>query len=245
MPDQPENKKVPWGMTTGLEDPERLDENLLKQVREYVFQVGRELGLATKVSPELQARYQGLRIKYTPRINQAVIKALWDYPDLTLAGVSAVGLGGQIADIDGLIAVKGAVDELSGFLNVTITLRQGHAAEQVNEVVIQMKEKVDESLRAGVPDKRLMAAYQPVVAMWEKEVERAQQHQQERVNATARSDEAAAAWKAQAEAYKKQLDELSLRYQQMEARLSGALPPAQVNPAAPVPPGKDTRKDPR
>jgi hypothetical protein len=244
MPDQPEsNKKVPWGMTTGLDDPSRLDENFVRQMRETVYQIGRDLGLATKIAPEMKERYQGLRIKYTPRLNQGVMKMLWEYPDLQPGPLTAVGMNAQIVDIDGLLALKGAVDELSGFLGITITLRQGHLAERVNDGVMLMKEKVDEALRAGVPDRRLMAAYQPVVALWDKEVEKAQQHQQEMANATGRIEEEAAAWKAQAEAYKKQVDELKVRVQQMEARMG--LPPVQVAPEAPTPPpaGKDQRKD--
>jgi predicted phage tail protein len=152
-------------------------------------------------------------------------------------------LSGQIADIDGLTALKDAVDQLGTHLGLTITLRQGHVAERVNEGVMEMKEKVEEALRTGAVDKRMMAAYQPVVSMWEKEVERAQQRQHDTANATAKIEGEAAAWKAQAEAYKKQLDDVTLRLQQMEARQGGPLAPVQVNPDAPTPPGKDARKD--
>lgn len=243
MPDQPENKKVPWGMMTGLSDPERLDGTKVIGIREAIFQIGRDLGLATQVAPEQQDRYRGLRMKYTPRINQVVQKTLWEYPDLALARINAPALSGQIADIDGLTAVKDAADQLSTHLGLTITLRQGHVAERVNEGVMEMKERVEDALRTGAVDKRMMAAYQPVVSMWEKEVERLQQRQQDTASATARVEGEAAAWKAQAEAYKKQLDDVTLRLQQLEARLGGALPPMQPSPEAPTPPGKDARKD--
>ncbi len=243
--DQQDDGGTPWGQDPGLTDPPPYQDAVIQQTKETLYKVPRTLKMITKLDKAVQKRYSGLRIPYSPKLNQAMVLSLKEYPDLAPPGLSAESVAQQTQDIQSLTEVRDGAQKVVDCSNFTLTMRQGYLAEQAQGGVDYMRQKLEDAAKLGMPDARVMSAYSGVVEIGNQEAQKAQQGKQDRADAMAQGAQTAQQWQAAAMAYKSERDAMSQRLAAVEQQLAALNPPATTapapathgkHPAAPPPP---------